>query len=128
MMNYLPTSSDVRFRASARERKRYASAYKFRGSGTASRSPLALLKPRGIGLSGPEQRLLEITALNAFPEKPNRIALDHAKRVLELEELFDIAPTTVTASAEGGVALCYKIDGMYADLECFNSGEVWGIV
>jgi len=29
---------------------------------------------------------------------------------------------------EGGVALCFKVDGMYADIECFNSGEIWGII
>jgi len=45
-----------------------------------------------------------------------------------LAELFDIEPTQVTASAEGGVALCFKIDGMYADIECFNSGEMWAII
>jgi hypothetical protein len=39
-------------------------------------------------LSWPEQRLSEITALNAVPEKPNRMASKHAHRVLELAELF----------------------------------------
>jgi hypothetical protein len=78
-------------------------------------------------LSGPEQRLSEITALDAVPEKPNRIAFGQARRVLELAELFEVEPTGVTASAEGGVVLCYKIDGMYADIECFNSGEIWAI-
>ena len=89
---------------------------------------MAPFRPKGIGLSWPEQRLSEITAVEAVQEKPNRIAFNQARRVLELAELFEVEPTQVTASVEGGVALCYKIDGMYADIECFNSGEIWGIV
>ncbi|MGD1096470.1 MAG: hypothetical protein ABSB35_31310 [Bryobacteraceae bacterium] len=42
--------------------------------------------------------------------------------------MASIEPTQVTASMEGGVALCFKVDGMYADIECFNSGEIWGII
>ncbi len=129
MKTYLPVPGAVPLWTSAKARRKHAYAYRVRSSGTvSSRSPVAMLKPRGIGLSGPEKRLSEITALEAMPEKPNRIAFDQARRVLELAELFAIEPNQVTASAEGGVALCYKIDGMYADIECFNSGEIWGII
>lgn len=89
---------------------------------------LEALKSRGAGLSQAQQRLSEITAVSAVPEKPNGIAFKRAHSVLEMAELFDIEPTEVTASMEGGIALCFKVDGMYADIECFNSGETWGII
>lgn len=69
-----------------------------------------------------------MTALNAVEEKPSKVAFANARSVLELAELFEVDPTDVTASIEGGVALCFKVDGMYADIECFNSGEIWGII
>lgn len=81
----------------------------------------------GFSLSWAEQQLFEITALDAVDDKPNPLAYQHARFALELAELFDIMPSTVTASADGGIALCFKVDGMYADIECFNSGEIWGL-
>jgi len=86
------------------------------------------LKAGGVSIFWPDQRLAEITALEAVVEKPNKTAYSNARRALQLAQLFEIEPTQVTASAEGGVALCFKIDGQYADIECFNSGELWGIV
>jgi hypothetical protein len=66
--------------------------------------------------------------VNAVEVKPNKLAYKNARLVLQLAELFEIDPTDVTASADGGVALCFKTAGMYADIECFNSGEIWGII
>jgi len=108
-----------------------ATAYWTKSSGTRSPFPLLVwhaLTASGFQISPADQRLLEITALDAVPEKPNNIAYSRARRVLELAELCEIEPTQITASADGGVALCFKVDGMYADIECFNSGELWGII
>lgn len=111
--------------------RRILESYTAKSSGTPTQSASLvwhILKAGGFNISGPDQRLAEITALEAVTEKPNQVAYSNARRTLHLAELFDIEPTQVTASAEGGVALCFKIDGMYADIECFNSGEMWAII
>src|SRR5260370_1215229 len=128
---YMPPASAVPLWSSAKTRRARARVYRIRSSGTHASPPMLLwhaLRTGGIGIFGPDQRLSEITALEAVAEKPNKIAYSNARRALQLAELFEIEPTQVTASAEGGVALCFKIDGQYADIECFNSGELWGLV
>jgi hypothetical protein len=128
---YLPPASALPLWTNTKSRKVRARIYRIRSSGTQAPPPMLFwhaLRAGGIGIFGPDQRLSEITAVEAVTEKPNKVAYSNARRALQLAELFEIEPTQVTASAEGGVALCFKIDGQYADIECFNSGEIWGIV
>jgi hypothetical protein len=125
---YFPRASAVPF---WRARKALAKAYSTKSSGTVIRNPLFawhVARAGGFSMSGPDQRLAEITAVDAVDEKPNDVAYRNAHFALYLAELFEIDPSSVTASGDGGVALCFKIDGMYADIECFNSGEIWGII
>jgi hypothetical protein len=60
-------------------------------------------------------------------EPPNSIARLNAVEILAVAETLAIKPTYVTASADGGVGVCFKKDGFYADIECFNSGEIWAL-
>ena len=126
-----PSASAVPLWHTPQARKTRARAYSIKASGTVVQNPwLAwhVAKSNGFKVSGPDQRLSEITAINAVEEKPNEAAFSNARLALQIAELFQIDPTTVTASSDGGIALCFKLDGMYADIECFNSGEMWGII
>lgn len=62
-------------------------------------------------------------------EPPNETALENARQVLLLFiESESSLPIRVAPSAEGGVALIFsKGDSKYADIECFNDGEILAI-
>ncbi len=84
-------------------------------------------------VSLPEMQMHEMTALNINweldgSEAPNEVARSKALSVLGIADLLGIRPTYITASADGGVAICFKNNGVYADVECFNSGEIWGLL
>jgi len=94
---------------------------------------LDMLSPLHIGLSLPDLQLAEMTAVNINwsddgSESPNDLAKSSARHVLEIANVLATEPTYVTASAEGGVGICYKRNGIYADIECFNSGEIWAMI
>jgi hypothetical protein len=58
---------------------------------------------------------------------PNALATRNALRILSLVEASDLLTVRVMPSAEGGVALCFVREDRYADLECSNDGEVFGV-
>jgi hypothetical protein len=60
-------------------------------------------------------------------EPPNALSRLYAGRILEVADDLGIKPTYVSASAEGGVGICFKRNGLYADIECFNTGEIWAL-
>ncbi len=127
---YFPRSGIVPLWNTPAARKTLAKVYSTKSSGTMIRNPWLTWhasRAGGFSLSWADQKLLDITALQAVDEKPNQRAYQNARLALELAELFDMVPSTVTASADGGIALCFKVDGMYADIECFNSGEIWAL-
>lgn len=57
-------------------------------------------------------------------QPPNEDAISNSTRVLEISEKVDIEPTTVIPSAEGGVGISFWNKDKYADIECFNTGEM----
>jgi len=127
---YFPRSGIIPFWNTPAKRKALAKVYGTKSTGTLIQNAWLAweaVHAGGFSLSAAEQRLDDITALEAVEEKPNERAYKNARLTLELADLFDIEPSTVTASADGGVAVCFKVDGMYADIECFNSGEIWGL-
>lgn len=71
--------------------------------------------------------LSDIAAIDVVDEPPNAVARTSARLVLEAATRLHMNPTHITASADGGVAICFKSVGHYADIECFNSGEIWAI-
>jgi hypothetical protein len=59
---------------------------------------------------------------------PNDFALAWARLFLQQIQSDDFLPTGILASAEGGVGI-YFVDGdKYADIECFNSGAILGVI
>jgi len=79
-------------------------------------------------------RELELDHLRTLPddwdgygaETPSEEAISLARMVLDAihETESAIEPTRVVASAEGGVVVCFARGDRYADIECFNSGEM----
>lgn len=57
-------------------------------------------------------------------EVPNDRAKEVAERVLDLLRHSWFPPTRVVASSEGGIGICFVQGDKYADLECFNTGEI----
>jgi hypothetical protein len=56
-------------------------------------------------------------------EPPNEFAREVAKQIL-LSATNVVVPSRVTASAQGGVGICFNANGKYGDIECLNSGEI----
>lgn len=61
---------------------------------------------------------------NDGAEAPNGESIDTARQILGLIYETDLIPTAITPSVEGGVSIYFVKGDKYADIECFNSGEV----
>lgn len=60
-------------------------------------------------------------------EAPNETARGLAREVLMNMGEVELRPTRVDASAEGGICISFVQGSRYADVECFNSGEVLAV-
>jgi hypothetical protein len=58
---------------------------------------------------------------------PNETAIRKALHILSLLDWTDLLIARILPSAEGGVGFCFIRGDRYADLECANDGEVFGI-
>ena len=87
---------------------------------------------RGLWFSVFEKRIRALRQLSKDwdsygAEAPNGKATYGAWQViLELRNL-GLAPTSILPSVEGGVGITFRRDGKYADIECFNTGEILAI-
>ena len=85
---------------------------------------------RGLSAAAARAELERLTTLPANWDMdgspaPNRVAIQSAQAILEtLYGQFGWAADRIVASAEGGVALVFSRAGRYADIECFNTGEI----
>lgn len=61
-------------------------------------------------------------------ETPNETSLDLARRILEQLSNLLFEPSRVVPSAEGGVAIIFQEDDRYALFECFNDGDIAGMM
>ena len=57
-------------------------------------------------------------------EPPNVQSSESAGRILSLLQQQLMSPTSLVASAEGGVGIIFSDAEKYADIECLNSGEI----
>jgi hypothetical protein len=61
-------------------------------------------------------------------EAPSAESLYNAVDLLVRMEQMSFLPSDVLASSEGGVALSFKSETRYADIELLNSGEVLAVI
>ena len=61
-------------------------------------------------------------------DPPNTIARDNLIKVLNELGAQNFLEGRVTPSAEGGLAIVFNNENKYADIECFNNGEILAIV
>jgi len=79
-----------------------------------------------------QQSVINLSDLNqgwdsyAAPS-PNRIAITKAIHILDFLDGPDLLNVRILPSAEGGVGICFVRGDRYADIECSNDGEVFGI-
>jgi hypothetical protein len=60
-------------------------------------------------------------------EPPNSVALGWAHQCLNILQTINFAPTKITPSVENGVGISFISGKKYADIECFNTGEVLAV-
>lgn len=60
-------------------------------------------------------------------EVPSETAINNAAVLAKAFIDVGLIPDAITPSAEGGVAICFIRNQKYADIECFNSGEILGV-
>ena len=61
-------------------------------------------------------------------EPPNDEARANARQVLAVLNILSLHVEYVTASASSGITICLQRGERYADIECFNTGEIWAVV
>ena len=61
-------------------------------------------------------------------EAPNHTAIIGAENILQRAHEEGILPDTIDPSAENGVVLSFSKRDRYADIECFNSGEILAVM
>lgn len=61
-------------------------------------------------------------------EPPNTRSLFYAERIIDLLVDLNLKPHKIVPSAEGGIAITFRKAAKYADIECFNSGEIVAIM
>jgi hypothetical protein len=60
-------------------------------------------------------------------EPPSQDALRTASLLGRTFIGYGLIPDAVTASSEGGIAICFMRNQKYADVECLNSGEILAV-
>jgi len=61
-------------------------------------------------------------------EAPSQWSVDSTRNVLRILAEEDFEPTSIDASAEGGVCLSFQHGERYGDVECFNSREILAVM
>lgn len=60
-------------------------------------------------------------------EPPNNTALNWASKTLEILSKTGLSPTRITPSVENGIGISFISDNRYADIECFNEGDILAV-
>lgn len=89
-------------------------------------------KVRDLWFSVSEKKIRELSQLSNDwdsygAEAPNGKATYWAWQILLELRGLGLAPSSVLPSVEGGVGITFRRDGKYADIECFNTGEILAI-
>lgn len=81
------------------------------------------------------QAYRKVSAMRSLPEgwcsydsaRPNERSISAAIQVLSMLAEFQIEPTHLDPSVEEGICISFRSGDRYADIECFNSGEVLAV-
>ena len=86
----------------------------------------ALMSPKEFSqkMRDDYERLYCLPDDRARSEPPDDRSIDSALAVMSRLNLKCFTPSRIIPSAEGGVGLCFALNGKYADFECFNDGAV----
>src|ERR1035438_3422162 len=134
---HIPTDSATEGSLSSRMRFRHrVRAWLARSSSSHPIYPwasIAAVRGEHFERSFADVKLAEMTGLNVDweaegSEPPNTDTYANARTVLTVIDILEIPVEYVTASASGGIVVCLKRGEVYADIECFNSGEIWAVV
>ena len=60
-------------------------------------------------------------------EPPNKIALNWAKETLIILSELELFPIQIGPSVENGVGISFMFGKKYADIECFNEGDILAV-
>lgn len=60
-------------------------------------------------------------------DPPNETAASNARNVLAILEFVGAEPTHIGASTDEGICISFIRDGRYADIECYNSGDILAV-
>lgn len=60
-------------------------------------------------------------------EPPNSTALYWARIALNILDEMSFRPNHITPSVENGIGISFISDNKYADIECFNTGEILAV-
>lgn len=63
----------------------------------------------------------------AEDEIPSEIAIQQSILALSVFKQHAALPSRITASLDGGVAICFVVGDRYADIECLNDGQVLAV-
>lgn len=78
------------------------------------------------------KRLVELAQLqdnwdSYGAEAPEEAAIGRMRRIINRIQRYNLVPSSIDASAEGGVCVSFRHGEKYADIECFNNGEVLAV-
>jgi len=60
-------------------------------------------------------------------DPPNKTALDLTRTVLRALARIDLRPHRIAPSTDEGVCISFESGERYADIECFNTGELFAV-
>jgi hypothetical protein len=63
----------------------------------------------------------------AEDEVPSEIAIQQSILALSIFKRHAALPSRITASLDGGVAICFVAGDRYADIECLNDGQILAV-
>lgn len=72
-------------------------------------------------------RKLQVNWDSYGAEPPNAAAVSALRRILLQVSRVGLEPAKIAPSAEGGAAVCFVREDKYADVECFNNGDVLAV-
>ena len=59
---------------------------------------------------------------------PNQIAIQLAIKVIVELSIQNLQPHKISPSVEGGIGIEFRNKIKYCDIECFNTGEILGVI